>query len=176
MGRIGIWLWAVIFAAVVALGCFRFSPSAVHTDIRALLPTSEKSASAEKILAHSTGASRDVWVLVGSVNLDKASQSVQRLTQSLARSNFTVQTPTQAFDIKALTRSLSPYRQGFLTTEDAAFLTQPSEPHCYAARSRFYTDRLPHRFYRFKTILWEHSNMRWFRARSTRLFNSPGRV
>ena len=127
MGRIGIWLWAVIFAAVVALGCFRFSPSAVHTDIRALLPTSEKSASAEKILAHSTGASRDVWVLVGSVNLDKASQSVQRLTQSLARSNFTVQTPAQAFDIKALTRSLSPYRQGFLTTEDAAFLTQPSD-------------------------------------------------
>ena len=55
-------LWLLYFVAVVHMGEEQFSPSNIHTDIRALLPTSTDSASADKILAHSTQASRDIWV------------------------------------------------------------------------------------------------------------------
>ena len=46
-------LWLLFFVAVVLMGVVQFSPSNIHTDIRALLPTSTDSASADKILAHS---------------------------------------------------------------------------------------------------------------------------
>ena len=63
-------LWLLFFTVVVLLGALRFTPSHIHTDIRALLPTSGNSVSADKILAHSAETSRDIWVLIGSKTLD----------------------------------------------------------------------------------------------------------
>ena len=37
-------LWLLFFVAVVLMGVVQFSPSNIHTDIRALLPTSTDSA------------------------------------------------------------------------------------------------------------------------------------
>ena len=81
-------LWLLFFTVVVLLGALRFTPSHIHTDIRALLPTSGNSVSADKILAHSAETSRDIWVLIGSKTLDKAAAGTNPGYQEKIRGSF----------------------------------------------------------------------------------------
>ena len=115
-------LWLLFFVAVVLMGVVQFSPSNIHTDIRALLPTSTDSASADKILAHSTQASRDIWVLVGSKTIERAAIAANIITQTLAQEGLQASQPSEAFDVKAFAKALLPYRGGFLSPDDQAFL------------------------------------------------------
>lgn len=123
MKRIGGWLWAIVFMIVVGTAAMRFSPSCIHTDIRALLPVADEAASAEKILAHSSETSREIWILVGAPNLEDAAALASRFSSSLSGKGLDVRAPSQAFDIRNFAKALSPYRDGFLSSEDKNFLS-----------------------------------------------------
>lgn len=120
-------LWLLFFTVVVLLGALRFTPSHIHTDIRALLPTSGNSVSADKILAHSAETSRDIWVLIGSKTLDKAAAGTQVFKHSLAQEGLRASPPSETFDVKAFAKALLPYRNGFLTVDDQAFLSSAKD-------------------------------------------------
>ena len=120
-------LWLLFFTVVVLLGALRFTPSHIHTDIRALLPTSGNSVSADKILAHSAESSRDIWVLIGSKTLDKAAAGTQVFKHSLAQEGLRASPPSETFDVKAFAKALLPYRNGFLTVDDQAFLSSAKD-------------------------------------------------
>lgn len=127
MNKVIPWLWAIVFCAVVALGVTRFTPASIHTDIRALLPATESSASAEKILAHSTEISRDVWILVGMPTLDEAAKAAELFATRTKERGLNIKSPSEAFDIQSLAKELSAYRNVLLTPEDKSFLSEATD-------------------------------------------------
>ena len=127
MNKVIPWLWAIVFCAVVVLGAMRYTPASIHTDIRALLPATESSASAEKILAHSAETSRDVWILVGMPTLDEAAEAANLFMSQTRERGLSVKSPSEAFDIQSLAKELSAYRNVLLTSEDKSFLNEATD-------------------------------------------------
>ncbi len=120
-------LFCLVLVIVAAAGFLRFEPGNIHTDIRALLPQTAESNAAEKILAHSSEAARSVWVLVGDHSLDKAAAAAALFSDSLLKNGIAVQKPLQDFNIKAFAEKLAPWRMGYLTESDAAFLASADD-------------------------------------------------
>lgn len=139
MPRVLTWLWGLLFVLIVTAGALRLPSATVHTDIRALLPAAGESAWAERILAHSTERSREVWILVGAQDTDTAAQAAHLFAQTARQVGLSVQSPAEQFDLKALAQSLAPYRDSLLTDEDRAFLTEASDKALlHRALSRLY--------------------------------------
>lgn len=120
-------LWAIVFCIVIGIGAFRFNPACIHTDIRALLPASEETASAEKILAHSTETSRDIWVLIGMPTLELAADAANLFSTSSQNNGLKITSPAEAFDPASLAKALAPYRNILLTDSDKTFLTTATD-------------------------------------------------
>lgn len=120
-------LWAIVFCIVIGIGAFRFNPACIHTDIRALLPASEETVSAEKILAHSTETSRDIWLLIGMPTLELAADAANLFSTSSQNNGLKITSPAEAFDPTSLAKALAPYRNILLTDSDKTFLTTATD-------------------------------------------------
>ena len=144
-------LWLLFFVAVVLMGVVQFSPSNIHTDIRALLPTSTDSASADKILALCAR-----FEIEAVATIERAAVAANIITQTLAQEGLQASQPSETFDVKAFAKALLPYRGGFLSPDDQAFLA--------AAKDEDLLRRSLALLYRpftasFRTIPWVPSKM-----------------
>ncbi|GJG95371.1 hypothetical protein CBA19C6_12800 [Cupriavidus pauculus] len=110
------WLLLVLAVAVHQLQFWR--ASRLDTDVMALLPGSERTATADRVLRQlGEGVSREVVVLVGSNDWTRTRDAAQRFRQAIGRDNALLQPQDKigAFDFDAALAFYRPWRDRLLT-------------------------------------------------------------
>jgi len=141
--RIGV-AWRVLalgwLACVLAVGLHQWEfwrTFRVNTDVMALLPVSERSATADRALRQlADGVSREVVVLVGAPDWARAQAAAVRF-QGITNKRKALLEPVDrmaGFDLGAALSMYRPYRQGLLTDAQRAALQQ-ADPHTLAGQS-----------------------------------------
>lgn len=110
------WLLLVLAVAVHQLQFWR--ASRLDTDVMALLPGTERTATADRVLRQlGEGVSREVVVLVGSNDWTHTRDAAQRFRQAIGRDNALLQPQDKigAFDFDAALAFYRPWRDRLLT-------------------------------------------------------------
>jgi len=110
--------WLLLVIALVAHQVQFWRASRLDTDVMALLPTSERTATADRVLRHLTdGVSREIVVLVGGSDWTKTRAAAQRFSQATASSGALLKPVDKiaAFDFDAALAFYRPWRDRLLT-------------------------------------------------------------
>lgn len=114
------WLWLALVLAVAAHQFQFWRAGKIDTDVMALLPGSERTAVADRVLQRMVeGASRDIVVLVGAPDWPAARTAARRFAAAVdTRGHAAALQPVDrlaTFDVDAALKFYQPYRAGLLT-------------------------------------------------------------
>lgn len=125
--RVFAFVWLVL-VVLLAIHQFQFWRAArLDTDVMALLPTSERTATADRVLRRLTdGVSREVVVLVGSPEWQHTRAAAERFGAGIQRGGTLLQPVDRitAFDLDSALAFYRPFRDRLLTDEQRAKLRE----------------------------------------------------
>ncbi|UBM07719.1 MMPL family transporter [Cupriavidus metallidurans] len=134
--------WLLLVIALIAHQVQFWRASRLDTDVMALLPTSERTATADRVLRQLTdGVSREIVVLVGGSDWARTRAAAQRFSQATSGGSALLKPVDKiaAFDFDAALAFYRPWREGLLTdaqretlrTADADTLAQQALTRLY---------------------------------------------
>ncbi|WP_234707040.1 MMPL family transporter [Cupriavidus metallidurans] len=134
--------WLLLVIALIAHQVQFWRASRLDTDVMALLPTSERTATADRVLRQLTdGVSREIVVLVGGSDWARTRAAAQRFSQATSGGSALLKPVDKiaAFDFDAALAFYRPWRDGLLTdaqretlrTTDADTLAQQALTRLY---------------------------------------------
>lgn len=139
-GTVYRWLALLWLACVLGIGLHQWQfwrDFDIDTDVMTLLPSSERTATADRALRRlADGVSREVVVLVGAPEWPKARAAAARL-RAVTDGQQKLLEPVDrlgGFDLDAALSLYRPYRQGMLTDAQRTQLRQ-ADPHALASQS-----------------------------------------
>ncbi|KWW39257.1 putative exporter [Cupriavidus metallidurans] len=110
--------WLLLVIALIAHQVQFWRASRLDTDVMALLPTSERTATADRVLRQLTdGVSREIVVLVGGSDWARTRAAAQRFSQATSGGSALLKPVDKiaAFDFDAALAFYRPWRDGLLT-------------------------------------------------------------
>lgn len=111
--------WLLLVMALVAHQVQFWRASRLDTDVMALLPTSERTATADRVLRQLTeGVSREIVVLVGSADWTRSRAAAQRFAQAVTQDGNPLLRPVDqlgGFQFDAAVAFYRPWRDRLLT-------------------------------------------------------------
>jgi predicted exporter len=134
--------WLLLVIALIAHQVQFWRASRLDTDVMALLPTSERTATADRVLRQLTdGVSREIVVLVGGSDWARTRAAAQRFSQATSGGSALLKPVDKiaAFDFDAALAFYRPWRDGLLTdAQREALRTTNADTLAQQALTRLY--------------------------------------
>ncbi|HBO78091.1 MAG TPA: hypothetical protein DD502_08025, partial [Cupriavidus sp.] len=134
--------WLLLVIALIAHQVQFWRASRLDTDVMALLPTSERTATADRVLRQLTdGVSREIVVLVGGSDWARTRAAAQRFSQATSGGSALLKPVDKiaAFDFDAALAFYRPWRDGLLTdAQREALRTTDADTLAQQALTRLY--------------------------------------
>lgn len=134
--------WLLLVIALIAHQVQFWRASRLDTDVMALLPTSERTATADRVLRQLTdGVSREIVVLVGGSDWARTRAAAQRFSQATSGGSALLKPVDKiaAFDFDAALAFYRPWRDGLLTdTQRETLRTTNADTLAQQALTRLY--------------------------------------